>query len=281
MTANAWAIKLLEKFFTQLIAVVLVETGGKTILSEMNAKDLQMKASPDTTAILIFGACENHGDHMPFGSDFIMPYELAKMVASKSRNVLIFPPVPYGVSSHHKDFAMTVSLEPETMINVVRNILQSLVDNKVSRILIINGHDGNIAPIELASRIVKELNPGVVISCLESWWTLAGELDSQLFDVWSGLGHGGEAETSAMLATRPDLVDLSLAPEQVVPRLPANIRIYWKFNELTSTGATGAPREASIKKGEKLLALLENVLLKFIADMDKNGWKYGKLGSSG
>ena len=149
MTANAWAIKLLEKFFTQLIAVVLVETGGKTILSEMNAKDLQMKVSPDTTAILIFGACENHGDHLPFGSDFIMPYELAKMVASKSRNVLIFPPVPYGVSSHHKDFAMTVSLEPETMINVVRNILQSLVDNKVSRILIINGHDGNIAPIEL------------------------------------------------------------------------------------------------------------------------------------
>ena len=253
-----------------------METGGKNILSDMNAKELRVSITPDTVAILIFGACENHGDHMPFGSDFIMPYELAKMVASKSKNVLIFPPVPYGVSSHHKDFAMTVSLEPETMINVVRNILQSVVDNKVSRILIINGHDGNIAPIELASRIVKELNPGVVISCLESWWTLAGELDSQLFDVWNGLGHGGEAETSALLATRPDLVDMSLAPEQVVPRLPDNIRIYWKFNELTSTGATGAPREASIKKGEKLLALLENVLLNFIADMDKNGWKYGK-----
>lgn len=254
-----------------------MDTSVKNILAEMNAKELQGSIRPDTVAILIFGACENHGDHMPFGSDFIMPFELSKRVASKSKNVLVFPPVPYGVSSHHKDFAMTVTLEPDTMVNVVRNILESLVENKVSRILIINGHDGNIAPIELASRIVKELNPRVVISCLESWWTLVGELDSQLFDVWNGLGHGGEAETSAMLAVRPDLVNMTLAPEKVVPRLPDNIRIYWKFNELTSTGATGAPREASVEKGRKLLALLENVILNFIADMDKNDWKYGRL----
>jgi creatinine amidohydrolase len=84
------------------------------ILSYMNATKLQQLITPDTVAVLIFGACENHGDHMPFGSDFIMPYELAKRVAKKYPNILICPPIPYGVSSHHKDFFMTISLEPDT-----------------------------------------------------------------------------------------------------------------------------------------------------------------------
>jgi creatinine amidohydrolase len=245
------------------------------ILSEMNAANLQQLVNADTVAVLIFGACENHGDHMPFGSDFIMPYELAKRLARKHGNILVCPPVPYGMSSHHKDFFMTISLEPETVVNLVRDILQSLVINNIKRILIINGHDGNIAPIEMASRIIKERNPHVVISCLESWWMLVGQIDKELFDVWDGMGHGGEGETSAMLAIRPDLVDMTLAPQEVVPKLPDNIRIYWKFNELTNTGATGAPGKATPEKGQKIIQILENVVLGFVAEMDKNRWKYG------
>jgi creatinine amidohydrolase len=248
------------------------------ILSEMNARELSEIADDRTIAILIFGACENHGNHMPFGADFIMPFELAKRLASKYHNLIVFPPVPYGVSSHHKDFFMTTSLEPETMIAVVHDILQSLVSNKIARILIINGHDGNIAPIELASRKIKEQHPEVTVSCLESWWTLVGTLDRHLFDVWNGLGHGGEGETSAMLAVRPDLVDMNLAPKQVVPKLPGNnnVRIYWSFEELTDTGATGAPQKATAQKGERILELLEGVLLSFIEEMDRNHWKYGQ-----
>lgn len=245
------------------------------ILAEMNGSQLRGALKDDTVAVLIFGACENHGDHMPFGADFIMPFELAKRVTSKHQNLIVLPPMPYGVSLHHKDFPMTMTLEPETMVAVIRDVLQSLVDNEVLRILIINGHDGNIAPIELASRLVKEKNPNVVISCLESWWTLVGTLIPKLFSVWNGLGHGGEAETSAMLAFRPDLVDMQLAPEQVIPKLPENVRIYWKFGELTDTGATGAPREATAEKGEKIVEVLEKALVSFLQEMDRNDWKYG------
>ncbi len=254
--------------------------GDRNVLSEMSARELEQFISHETVGLLIFGACENHGDHMPFGSDFIMPFELAKRVAARyGKKIIIFPPIPYGVSSHHKDFFMTVSFEPDTMMNVICDILQSLVNNNIMRILIINGHDGNIAPIELASRIIKERNPRVVISCLESWWTLVGSIDKELFDVWDGLGHGGEAETSAMLAVRPDLVNMTVAPKDVIPKLPDNVRIYWKFNELTDTGATGAPRKATTTKGNKIISILENVLLEFILDMEKNQWKYG-IGSS-
>ncbi|MFL6493610.1 MAG: creatininase family protein [Nitrososphaera sp.] len=250
--------------------------GGNSVLSELTAHDLERLISHETVGVLIFGACENHGDHMPFGSDFIMPFELAKRVAARyAKKMVIFPPIPYGVSSHHKDFFMTISFEPDTMTNVIRDILQSLVNNNIKHILIINGHDGNIAPIELASRIIKERNPAVVISCLESWWTLVGSIDKELFDVWEGLGHGGEAETSAMLAVRPDLVNMAVAPKDVIPELPDYVRIYWKFNELTGTGATGAPRKATRTKGDRIISILENVLLSFLQNMEKNLWRYG------
>jgi creatinine amidohydrolase len=259
-------------------------------LEEMNAIQVKENVHSNTTAIMVLGACENHGDHMPFGSDFIFPMELAKRVASAinkkenggnggdmvNTNIIILPPIPYGVSSHHNQFQMTMSLQPATMIMVIQDVLESLIKNHVKRIFVLNGHDGNIGPIEVAARNTKDKHPEVAIACLESWWTLIGQIEKNLFDVWNGLGHGGEAETSAMLATRPELVNMEQAPKEVIPNLPGNdIRIYWKFNELTNTGATGAPQKASIKKGEEAIRILERAVVSFLKDMEKNNWKYG------
>jgi Uncharacterized protein, putative amidase len=57
---------------------------------------------------------------------------------------------------------------------------------------------------------------------------------------------------------------------------PENVRIFWKFSELTDTGATGAPREATAEKGRRIMSALEGILLGFIRDMDRHDWKYGK-----
>jgi creatinine amidohydrolase len=114
------------------------------MLEEMNSLQVRNRVNRKTVAILVFGACENHGDHMPFGSDFIVPMELAKRVARKSQNVMVLPAIPYGVSLHHIDFQMTISLDPNTLIKVIEDVFTSLVKNGISRILIINGHDGNI-----------------------------------------------------------------------------------------------------------------------------------------
>ena len=245
------------------------------MLEEMNALQLRRRINSKTVALLVFGACENHGDHMPFGSDCYVPLELAKQVAYHSENVLLLPAFPYGVSSHHKDFQMTITLEAATLIQAVENICSSLINNGIKRILIINGHDGNIAPIESAARILKDRYPDVVIACLEAWWNVISEVNKDLFDEWSGLGHGGEAETSAMLHVRPDLVNMNHAPRKTIPKLPDNLRLYWNFKELTNTGATGAPRKATRSKGKEVLKALERLLLAFINDMEKNDWKYG------
>ena len=244
-------------------------------LATMNAVQVKNCINRNTTAIIVVGACENHGDHMPFGADFIFPKELLRRIAVKLKNVIILPYLPYGLSSHHSDYQMTISLRSGTVVRIIQDICQSLIKNGIQRILIINGHDGNIAPIEIASRYVKNLNPTVVIACLEAWWTLVGQYKHNLFDVWDGLGHGGEAETSAMLAVRPDLVKMSNAPKDIIPKLPTNLRIYWKFNELSVTGTTGAPRKATVKKGYEIMGALEAILISFLNDMDRSRWKYG------
>jgi creatinine amidohydrolase len=168
-----------------------------------------------------------------------------------------------------------MSINPETLVGIISDLLSSLIQNKIKRVLIINGHDGNIGPIEIAARSIKNKHPEMTIACLESWWILVGQLKKDLFEVWSGLGHGGEAETSAILAVRPDLVNMESAPIEVIPKLPENIRIFWKFDELTSTGASGAPQRASIEKGNQILQMLEDLLLSFIKEMELSGWKYG------
>lgn len=252
-----------------------LEGKHKRLIEEMNAVEVRKIINEKTVAILVFGACENHGDHMPFGSDFIFPAEIAKRVATNIRNVIVLPAIPYGVSLHHDKFQMTMSINPETMIGIISDLLSSLNQNQISRVLIINGHDGNIGPIEIAARSIKNKHPEMTIACLESWWVLVGQLKKDLFEVWNGLGHGGEAETSAVLAVRPDLVNLASAPKDVIPRLPENIRIFWKFDELTSTGATGAPQKANIKKGNEILRTLEDILISFIKEMESLDWKYG------
>src|SRR5690349_2944493 len=242
----------------------------KYLLENMNAVEVKKTLDSNSIVFVILGSCENHGDHLPFGSDSLFPLNLAQLMVEdivkahpeKERQFVILPAIPYGVSIHHIDFQMTISLQGSTMVSIVENVLTCLANNGISRVIILNGHDGNIAPAESAARNVKHNFPDMVIACLESWWTLVGTKNKNIFDVWSGLGHGGEAETSAMMAVSPDLVDLNLAPEQTIPNLPGDdIRIYWKFNELTESGSTGAPRTATVIKGNEIIKILSKVIL--------------------
>lgn len=256
----------------------------KYLLENMNAVQVKKKIDSTSIVFVILGSCENHGDHLPFGSDSLFPMKLSQLVVEqivrthpeKEQQFVILPAIPYGVSIHHIDFQMTLSLQASTMISIIEDILTCLANNGVRRVIILNGHDGNIAPAETASRNVKHKFPEMILACLESWWTLVGTKNTKFFKVWNGLGHGGEAETSAMMAVCPDLVDLNLAPENIIPNLPGeDIRIYWKFNELTKSGATGAPKSATVQKGEEIIRILSDVIQEFIEKMDSNGWKYG------
>ena len=229
-------------------------------------------------AILAVGATEYHGDHLPYGTDTIVARRIAEEVAKRVNGLLVLPPIPYGMSLHYASFPIAVSLTSETLTKLLKEVLASLLSHGIRKLFIVNGHDGNIAPIEVATREFKVEHPEMKICVLEAWWTTAGELlPKGTFEVWDGLGHAGEGETSIMLAINPKSVEMKYA-KGVVPELPSHVQIKWVFEELTPYGATGDPSKATKEKGEKMMKALIDHVASFIEEMDKKGWKYGILG---
>lgn len=226
-------------------------------------------------AILSVGSCENHGSHLPLGTDTLVSYELSKKVAENVKGLLVLPPITVGYSQHYSHFPFTLSLRSETLVEVLKDILTSVIKNGITKIFIMNGHDGNIAPIEIASRAVKMLYPEVKIASLDAWWMAAGALlPADTFEVWNGLGHAGEGETSMALDLFPELVEMEYARGVVPDHLPAHIEIKWNFAELTDCGATGDPTKGTIEKGRQMEAVLVKLVADFLNSMDDNGWSY-------
>ena len=229
-------------------------------------------------AILAVGATEYHGDHLPYGTDTIVARRIAEEVAKRVNGLLVLPPIPYGMSLHYASFPIAVSLTSETLTKLLKEVFASLLSHGIRKLFIVNGHDGNIAPVEVATREFKVEHPEMKICVLEAWWNTAGELlPKGTFEVWDGLGHAGEGETSIMLAINPKLVEMKYA-KGVVPELPSHVQIKWVFEELTPYGATGDPSKATKEKGEKMMKALIDHVASFIEEMDKKGWTYGILG---
>ncbi len=226
-------------------------------------------------AIIGVGSAENHGFHLPFGSDTLVSHALAMEVASRVDGMMVLPPVNYGMSRHYDNFQFTLSLEFETITAVLRDVLTSTIRQGITRIIIINGHDGNIAPIEMATRSIKNAHPHVFLASLDAWWEKMGELlPPETFEVWGGLGHAGEGESSIVHYLYPQFTRMENA-RGVVPELPEGPQIKWRFNELTPYGATGDPTKASKEKGKKMFEVLVDYVVSFVRSMEEKGWNYG------
>ena len=241
-------------------------------VQHLTSADFRQK--PFDTVILPLGSLESHGGHLPFGTDALTAYLIALDIAARLSRVAVLPPVNYGVSEHYKDFSFTVTLGFETQTAVIRDILESVYREGIRKVFIMNGHDGNISPIEVASRSAKVAHPDFKIVSLDAWWMMVGDLlPKGFFEVWNGLGHGGEGETSICLELFPELCDPSKAAG-VVPQLPKNLDVKWLFKELTNTGATGDPTKGSPAKGKKMRQVLVDAMVEALTDLEKRGWDW-------
>ncbi|MGD2200548.1 MAG: creatininase family protein [Candidatus Bathyarchaeota archaeon] len=230
------------------------------------------KAGKFDKAVLAVGSTESHGDHLPHGTDTLVAEHLADAVAERVEGLLVLPTIPVGMSEHYSSFPVALSLSTETLKRVIDEILSSLLAHGITRLLIVNGHDGNLPAIEAATREFRVDHPQMCIAVLEAWWETAAELvPPGTLEVWGGLGHGGEGETSMMLALAPELVEMERA-RGVVPDLPAHVQIKWTFDELTPYAVTGDPTKATAEKGEKMWDALLDLLVSFIEGMDEEGW---------
>ncbi|MFW5996102.1 MAG: creatininase family protein [Halanaerobiaceae bacterium] len=252
----------------------------KVMLNEFTATELkEMLAAGELDSIItIFGSCESHGWHMPLGPDLFVPEEIAKRAARKLDKTVVAPGLPYGASKHYNQYPLSVSLEFETVTRIAEDMFRSLIKHGIQHIFILNGHDGNIPALEIAARNVKDDYKEVSMFYLPAWWEITGEEMTEDFEVWNGLGHGGEGETSITKAVKPDLVDLDAAksqvPWEVINTGRGHGTIIWDIKEITKTGATGDSTKASLEKGEKMLDIVVNYVVEVIKDLEENNWNY-------
>ncbi len=227
-------------------------------------------------AVLPLGSTEYHGDHLPFGTDTLVAESLAEAVSQRVGGMLCLPALPFGMSRHYSSFPLSITLSTETQIHVIKEVIDSLNQQGLRRLLIINGHDGNLPAIEAATREYRVDHPEMRVAVLDAWWVTAAELlPKGTFEACGGLGHAGEGETSIMLKVAPELVNLSRARGHI-PTLPEHVQVKWLFKEITPFGVTGDPTKATSEKGILMWNALVNHLVSFIEDMDRDGWEVDK-----
>lgn len=234
----------------------------------------QVKEGNFTKAILAIGSCEAHGQHIAEGCDTLVSQMLSKQIADQIPGMLVLPPIPVGYSAHYDSFPFSLTLGYDTITQVIYDIVESVIRNGIRHIFLMNGHDGNIAPIEIASRKIKEAYPDVQIAALSQWWVAAGNLlPAGTFEVWGGLGHAGEGETSIAYHLFPQWCEPELAT-CVIPNLPEEVEIKWDFSELTNTAQTGDATKATAEKGKKMNDAIVNHVVRVIRELDASGWTY-------
>jgi creatinine amidohydrolase len=237
---------------------------------ELNTGDFE--AAGFDKVLVPVGSCEAHGDHLPFGTDAYVAYDLALAVAARVPSTMVLPPTWFGMSHHYRHKPMCVSLSHETTIALFFDILTSVIDWGLRKILMINGHDGNVACAEIAAQRVKIAHPEVGIALLGEWWTAGfALLPKDTWDAYDGYGHGGDAETSIAMAMIPHLVDPSRA-RGMVDKKDRLVKELWNYQELTDYGATGLGTVATREKGERMRQVIVDHLVDFLNRKDAEGW---------
>ena len=184
-------------------------SGQRSILfAELTRTDLHDLA-PHALAVVPVGATEQHGPHLPTGTDFFHVEWIARDAAkraSESIPIVVTPTLPFGSSEHHFPFGGTISIPTTTYYDVVTAIAESLVRDGFQRIFLINGHGGNHELVQLVARDLALRLPVAVAAA--SWWNAAWDVlvAEGAHEVGRLPGHAGRFETSLVMSMRPDLV---------------------------------------------------------------------------
>ncbi len=215
------------------------------------------------TIVLPFGSTEQHGTHLPVGTDTMIATALAESAARRT-NVLVAPPLWFGWSPHHMVLPGTITIRPEVLIEVVYDVVKSLNQHGFDKFIFLNGHRiVNIAWLQIAGeRVKREL--GVKVSLFDPAY-MSQEIVESLG--WGEVGHAEEIESSHMWHCYPELVKMERArdnPHQhrqfyhVDPRHRGDTLCYVPSSPAeqdalvgVSGGTSGEPSKASQEGGKK------------------------------
>jgi creatinine amidohydrolase len=235
--------------------------------------ELEEAREHDPVVIVPVGSIEQHGPHCPLDVDISVPYALAMRVAERVDDfpVLVAPPVWWGLSHYNQGFIGTITLQLETQVQLLADVCRSIHASGFKRIILLNGHGGNQAPIIAIATKMSEEN---IFAVAITYWDLAPEELRGIAEEDISIGHGGELETSLMLHLRPQLVDgerIADEPMGSRPRLFGPER-----RQETPTGVSGMASLATADKGERLFhavaSKLEALVRQYHAAPVKDYW---------
>jgi len=230
--------------------------------SELSTTALAALDKSRLVAVLPLAAVEQHGPHLPLGTDLIIAEGYLKRIAPlvpDHLDVLVLPIQAVGKSDEHQSFPGTLTLAPATALKAWTQIGDSLARAGVRRLVLMNTHGGNVPVMDLLARTLRLEHKMLAVHASMHRF---GYPDGLFGEAERAHGiHGGEIETALMLAFRPDLVDMakaadfaprSIAMEAAFKRLRANhpVGFGWLSEDLHPSGAMGDARFATAAKGE-------------------------------
>ena len=242
------------------------------LLAELGWPDVEKYLRHDDRLILVVGSTEQHGRHMTFASDVWQPWDIALRLSERT-GVLLAPPLNYGMSLHHLGFPGSLSLRPQTLAAVIVDLLESAYEHGFRHILLLNGHGGNTAAIQVALAEALHELPRLEVR-QEEWWQVP-EVKAVLKAAFPDqvAGHADMGETSVVMAIRPDVVRLDRAEYSPKAELPAFLTRQVFLERFPHGVIGGDPRQASPEVGERILATATQVYEKIL-----RSWKSGEMG---
>jgi creatinine amidohydrolase len=205
------------------------------------------RAKP-TLAVFGIGAVEQHSHHLPVGTDWIAVSELARRVAAEL-NALLVPAIPFSMSECHGPMAGTVWIKPATLAAVLRDVAQSLREQGIHRLLVLNGHGGNFVLEPVIQAINQESPDFRVVMPGELWAPI--EKEGPIFETGGVEVHAGESETSTELYLNSE----NVRQERVdyVPSVGREFLDYVFMNQISPDGTWGVPSRGTAAKGERAM----------------------------
>ena len=243
----------------------------------------EIAAARDAGAVVAIplGAIEQHGSHLPVDTDARLSTAIAQLAANRTKaaKVLVAPSLPYGFSPHHLSHGGTISLRLGTYLAVLGDIASSLVQTGFRRVVFVNGHGGNSAP--LRSKIAELVTDGLPVTGVDYWAVAEGDWPALLKGGLRRFGHACEFETALMLAvigkdnelgtaieSRSASLKLRTLQPYIVPgesRDPiGDARAAWPpIFQGDDAGYHGDPAAATIETGRKIMELIAERLARF------------------
>jgi len=224
--------------------------------AEMTFPLLRQVPRDKTVVIAPIAACEQHSLHLPTFTDTILVTGVAEGVEAKMpQQVLLLPTQWMGASHHHLRFGATLSLHVDNHIAMLCDLLTPLLEEGFERVMLLNGHGGNIDTMQVALRRLQPRWTNRIMAAASYWDVAAKELAALGEAPRKSMGHACEYETAMVLALRPELVRRDQVKNDPPRDDPVLRGLYLSedMKQRTDHGCVGYPESGTPEKGRKFL----------------------------